>query len=321
MRQAGRILPPYRQLRAKHDSILTLFQTPELAAQITLMPVELLEVDAAILFTDLVTPLGPMGCPYEYDPGPIFARPVRTRQDVERLRPLDPESDLPFVLEAVRLVRRGLPAQVPLIGYGGAPFTLAAWLVEGGTSKDFSRCRALLYSDPQTAHLLLDKLTEALIAFLQAQIRAGAQAVQLFDTSAGVLSREAFAQFALPYVQRVCAALAPLGVPRLYFALGVPHCLALLAQTGAEVLSLDWRTDLAEAHRCLGQGLVLQGNLDPCLLYSPPDAIVRQLRRLLETVRGRPHIFNLGHGLLPDVPFANVRLFIDTVHRFSQESP
>ena len=317
MRQAGRILKPYRDLREKYESITTLFKTPELATQITLMPVEILEVDAAILFTDLVTPLEALGCPYEYDPGPVFTRPLRTADDVEALRPLDTRADLPFVLETIRLTRRELSPAVPLIGYGGAPFTLAAWLVEGKSSKDFSFLRRLLYSAPETAHLLLDKLTDAVVDFLTAQVEAGAQAIQLFDTSIGLLSADAFQRFALPYLQRIFAALADLHVPRIYFPLDASHLLPLLNQTGADVLSIDWRTDLDQAFELFSPELVLQGNLDPCALYAPTDILVAEVHRILKSADGRPHIFNLGHGLLPDIPCDNVRVLVDAVHEYS----
>ncbi|MFA6109930.1 MAG: uroporphyrinogen decarboxylase [Candidatus Latescibacterota bacterium] len=320
MRQAGRILPPYRELREKVGSIESLFTTPELAAQVTLMPVELLGVDAAILFTDLVTPLAPMGCPFEYRPGPVFARPVRTRQEVLELRPINTEADLPFVVETVQLVRRALPAGIPLIGYAGAPFTLATWAVEGKGAKDFSAFRAMLYQDPGTAHLLLDRLTEVAIEFLRAQIRAGAEAVQVFDTSVGVLSAAGFARFGLPYLQRVFAALADAKVPRIYFPLAGSHLLALAGQTGADVLSLDWRVDLAEAFRAF-PGIPLQGNLDPCALLAPVDELLIQARTVLEAARGQAHVFNLGHGVLPETPLDNVRRLVDAVHEFGTQHP
>jgi len=317
MRQAGRVLEPYRELREKHGAILTLFKTPELAAEITLMPVSMLGVDAAILFTDLVTPLEPMGCGFAYDPGPVFAHPVRTRQDVEALRPVAPESDVPFVLETIRLVREQLPSRIPLIGYAGAPITLATWIVEGRSSRDFSAFRRLLFSDPETTCLLLEKLTQVVIDFLRAQVRAGAQAVQLFDTSIGVLSSAVFQQMALPYLQRIFSALADSGVPRIYFPLGGGHLLPHLHEVGADVLSLDWRIDWDRAREILPPQLVLQGNLDPCVLYASTETIVAETRKILQSATGRPHIFNLGHGLLPDIPYDNVRVLVDAVHEFS----
>ena len=317
MRQAGRILKPYRDLKEKTGSLLELFQTPDLAAEITLMPVEMLGVDAAILFTDLVTPLEPMGCPFKYAPGPVCAHPARTRKEVEALRPMRTEADLPFVLETIRLVRRALPASVPLIGYGGGPFTLATWATEGESSREFAQFRRLVYADPQTAHLLLDKLTEVTIDYLRAQIRAGAQAIQVFDTSVGVLSPPMFEQVALPYLQRVFAALEELRVPRIYFALGASHLLHLLPRVGADVLSLDWRTDISRAFRLVDGKMALQGNLDPCALLAPAEAFVREAQNILRQTAGQPHIFNLGHGVLPDTPFDHVRLLVETVHEYS----
>ena len=319
MRQAGRILKPYRDLREKTGSILTLFKTPELAAEITLMPVEMLDVDAAILFTDLVTPLEPMGCNFEYKPGPVFSHPLRCREDVEALGPVDVETDLPFVLETIRLVRRALPPTVPLIGYGGGPFTLASWMVEGEGSRDFIALRRLFYSDPGSAHLLLDKLSEVVVDYLQAQIRAGVQAVQLFDTSIGILSASAFERLALPYLQRVFSALEGMEIPRIYFAFGATHLLSSLARVGADVLGVDWRTDLARTSSLFGNRIPLQGNLDPCVLLSSPEAIIAETKKILQSTEGLSHIFNLGHGVLPETPFDHVRLLIDTVHEYTAE--
>ena len=319
MRQAGRILPPYRALRDKHSSIQTLFTTPELATEITLMPVTMLGVDAAILFTDLVPPLEAMGCPFSYSPGPVFEHPVRTRDDVERLRPLNVAGDLPFVPEIIRSVRGELPPAVPLIGYGGSPFTLATWLVEGKGSKDFSMFRRLLYADPELAHLLLAKLTEGIITFLRSQVEAGVQALQIFDTSIGLLSPDAFKQFVHPYLHRIFGALGELGVPRIYFPLAAPHLMPFVGDLGADVLSIDWRIDLESAFQRFSPGMVLQGNLDPSALYAPPERLAEQVRAILRCARGRPHIFNLGHGVLPDMPYDNVLRLIEIVHQFADE--
>jgi uroporphyrinogen decarboxylase len=320
MRQAGRILKPYRDLRERAGSILTLFKTPELATAVTLMPVELLGVDAAILFADILTPVEPMGCQIDFRPGPVFARPVRTRADVEVLRLIEPEADLPFVLETVRQVRRALPAGVPLIGFAGAPFTLAAYAVEGGGAKDFVQVRRLLHAEPDALHLLLDKLTEVGIAYLRAQVRAGAQAVQVFDTWIGMLSAPEFARLALPYLQRLFAGLADLGVPRIYFAHGAAHFIDQLGLVGAEVLSLDWRVDLAAAYAAGDGRYAVQGNLDPAVLLAPPAAIAQAARRILASTAGLPHVFNLGHGVLPETPADHVRHLVDTVHEYRSAS-
>ncbi len=319
MRQAGRVLAPYRELRAKYDSIQTLFTTPDLAADITLMPIDLLGVDAAILFTDLVTPLGPLGSPFTYAPGPVFSKPVRTRSDVERLQNVDPESDLHYVVETVRQVCQRLPAHIPLIGYAGSPFTLATWLVEGHSSKDFPAFRAMIKDDPALAHDLMAKLTELVISFTSAQVRHGARAIQLFDTSIGLLSAADFNEFALPYLQQINHSLGALAIPRIYFPLGAAHCLPHFPAVGADVLSIDWRLDLARVYDVLGPEGVVQGNLDPCILYARPEVIEREVQQILCSAADRPHIFNLGHGLHPDMPYENVKFLVETVHRLSAE--
>jgi len=315
MRQAGRILQPYRELREKTGSILKLFKTPDLATEVTLMPVSMLGVDAAILFADILTPVEPMGCQIDFVPGPVFAKPVRSGADIDALRPVDPQAQLPFVLETIRQVRRALPPGVPLIGFAGAPYTLATYMAEGGGAKEFTRFRRLLHADPGAARALLDKLTEVTIAYLRAQIAAGAQAVQLFDTWIGALSPRTFEDVALPLLQRIFAALAGLGVPRIYYANGAAHFLELLPRTGADVLGLDWRVDLDLAYTRCGC-LPLQGNMDPCALFADPPAVAVEARRLLRQTQGIPHIFNLGHGVHPDTPCDQVKLLIDTVHEF-----
>jgi uroporphyrinogen decarboxylase len=317
MRQAGRILQPYRQLRERTGSILKLFKTPELATEVTLMPVSMLGVDAAILFADILTPVEPMGCQIDFAPGPVFAKPVQSPADIDALSTIDPQAQLPYVLETIRLVRRALPADIPLIGFAGAPFTLATYMVEGGGAKEFTRFRRLLHADPGAAHALLDKLTEVTISYLRAQIGAGAQAVQLFDTWIGALSPALFEQLALPYLQRIFAALEGLGVPRIYYANGAAQFLELLPKTGADVLGLDWRVELDQAHRVEGGQLPLQGNMDPCALFADPPAIAAEAGRILRQTQGMPHIFNLGHGVHPDTPCDHVKLLIDAVHSFS----
>jgi len=314
MRQAGRILAPYRRLKEKTGSILTLFRTPDLAAEITLMPVEMLGVDAAILFADILTPIDPMGCPVAFQPGPVMT-PVRTRGDVEALRIIDSETDLAYVAQTISLILPALPADVPLIGFAGSPFTLAAYLAEGGTSKDFTQFRRMFRSDPDTAHLLLSKLTDVAIDYLSMQVRAGVQAVQIFDTWIGLLSATDFRQLALPYLRRIFDALEPLGVPRIYFGNGAGHFLTQLADTGADVLSLDWRTDIGAAFKLFSEPTIpLQGNLDPCALFGSREQVESATRSLLEVTQGRPHIFNLGHGVQPDTPYDNVKALVDTVH-------
>lgn len=319
MRQAGRVLKPYRDLRAQYPSIQTLFTTPDLAAQITLMPIDMLGVDAAILFTDLVTPLEPLGCPFTYAPGPVFETPVRSQSDIDALRKVDPESDLRYVLETIDLVCSSLPDHIPLIGYAGSPFTLATWLVEGRSSKDFSAFRAMIHSAPKAAHQLMQQLTDLVIAFLRAQVAHGAQAVQLFDTSVGILSADSFCQFVLPYVKQINAALSTMNVPRIYFPLAAPHCLPFFAETEADVLSIDWRIDIDAAYSALGEGSIVQGNLDPSVLYADHTTISAEVSKTLDKVANRPHIFNLGHGLQPDMPCDNVAFLVSEVHRQSSK--
>ncbi len=319
MRQAGRILQPYRKLRQNHGAISTLFNTPELATEITLMPIEMLGVDAAILFTDLVTPLAALGCEYTYAPGPVFSSPTRTTAGIAALRPVVPEEDLGFVLETVRMVRRALPPSIPLIGYAGAPFTLATWIVEGGSSKDFPAFRGMIHKDPALAHQLLDKLSDLVADFLQAQIAAGAQAVQLFDTSVGLLSPSQFGEFALPYLQRICARIAPLNTPIIYFSLAANHNFSHFKQVGADVLGLDWRIEMKHAQTQFDDIMPFQGNLDPCVLYGSEESIINEAHRILQQAKGHPHIFNLGHGVFPDTPYENVKLLVDTVHQFADK--
>ena len=318
MRQAGRILKPYRDLKARTGSILELFKDPALATEITLMPVEILQVDAAILFADILTPVEPMGCEIEFKPGPIFAQPVRTLADIENLRTIQTQEAIPFVLETIGLVRGALPPSVPLIGFAGAPFTLATYMVEGGGAKTFTMFRRMLYSDPAAAHLLLEKLTEVVIDYLRAQIGAGVQTVQIFDTWIGALSRPAFEQTILPYLQRIFAALEDLQVPRIYYANDASHILSLLPEIGADIYSIDWRQDIAQTFKLFKGKKILQGNLDPCTLFGSPASIIRETQELLKKTRGIPHIFNLGHGVLPDTPIDNVKLLIDTVHEFGE---
>jgi uroporphyrinogen decarboxylase len=317
MRQAGRVLPPYRALRAKYESIQTLFTTPELAAEITLMPIEMLGVDAAILFTDLVTPLGPLGSPFTYAPGPVFSSPVRTAADIAQLRSVDSEVELNYVTQTIDLVCAELPDHIPLIGYAGSPFTLATWLVEGKSSKDFSAFRAMIHSDAKSAHALMERLTELVIDFLTAQINHGVRAIQLFDTSIGVLSAATFREFVFPYLQQITTALRPFSIPRIYFPLGGAHCLPYCTDLDMDVLSIDWRTDIDAAYELVGPQGAVQGNLDPTILYASEETIARAVAEVLQIVNGRPHVFNLGHGLQPDMPYENVAFLVNQVHEQS----
>jgi len=273
MRQAGRYLPEYRTVRERVDFV-TLCKTPELAAEVTLQPVDLLGVDAAILFSDILIPAEPMGVKVEFNPGPVLDPPVRSAADVERLRVPDPEESVPFVYESIRILRSALDGRVPLIGFGPSPFTFCAYLVEGGGSRHFDRIKALVYADPDLAHRLLDKATRTIERYLEAQVRAGAQAIQIFDTWAGLLGPADFREFALRYARRILDALRGSGVPRIYFALNAAHLYTEIRQCGADVVGVDWRTPLDEASRLLGSDYAVQGNLDPCVLLSSPETIV-----------------------------------------------
>ncbi len=316
MRQAGRYLPEYRAVRER-VGFLELCKSPDLAAEVSLQPVRRFGLDACILFSDILLPAEPMGLELRFGPAPVLEPPVRTAQDVARLRPVDVEASLGFVYEAIRLLRRELGGRLPVIGFAAAPFTFAAYLVEGRGSKSFARIRGLLHADPATAHRLLVRVSDVLADHLAAQVRAGAQAVQLFDTWAGWLGQEDFETFALAYANRVLERLAGLGaVPRIYFALGAAHLLPVLRQSRAEVLGVDWRVGLDRASAQLEHRFVLQGNLDPARLLGHPGELVAAARRVLEAGRVAPgHIFNLGHGILPQTPVAQVQRLVEAVQR------
>jgi len=317
MRQAGRSLPEYREVRRKVDFV-TLMQTPDLAAEVTIQPVDRLGVDAAILFSDILVPAAPLGIEVEFKPGPVIEHPVREAADVERLRADEPEESVPFVYETIRILREQLADRVPLIGFAASPFTLAAYLVEGGGSKSFDRTMGLLYGEPETAHRLLEKVTETTAKYVVAQVRAGAQAIQLFDTWAGLLHRRDFREFDLRYVRRLFEILECEGVPRIYFALNSGHLLSEIRDCGADVVGVDWRTDLAEASRLLGDRFVVQGNLDPAVLMASPEVIERRTRTILESAAGAPgHVFNLGHGVLPRTPVEHLQALIGAVRKHS----
>jgi uroporphyrinogen decarboxylase len=319
MRQAGRYLPEYRRVRAG-CTFLELCKTPELAVEVTLQPVEILGVDAAILFSDILIPLEPMGMGIDFVPGPVFDSPIRTMDDVERLRIPEMEEAVPFVLETIRLLRRELEGKVPLIGFGGAPFTLACYMVEGKGSKDFSAVKRMMYSAPRVFAALMEKLSTMLVAYLKAQITAGAQAIQLFDTWGGILSPSDYERYALPCTQRVISSLGR-EVPVIHFVKGAGAMLELVKKGGGDVLGLDWHVSLGAARDLLGAETAVQGNLDPTVLYGPRSLIESEVKRILDENNGRPgHIFNLGHGILPDVPPENAVHMVECVHRLSAKS-
>ena len=313
MRQAGRYLPEYRAVRARTD-FLGLCKTPELACEVTLQPIDIFGLDAAILFSDILLPLEAMGLPLVFDEdGPSLPEPVRDRAAIDRLRVPDPETSMPFVSAAVRQIGAALAGRVPLIGFCGAPFTLAAYAVEGRGSVQWVRARRFMYESPAAAHELLGKIARTVAAALTAQVEAGAEAVQLFDSWAGVLGPPEFEAFALRYAAEVIAEVrARTQVPIIYFVNGVAPLLDLVATSGADVLGIDWRVELGEARRRLGATPV-QGNLDPISLFAPPEIIRRKAAAILQAGGGVGHIFNLGHGILPETPVEHVRALVGAV--------
>jgi uroporphyrinogen decarboxylase len=318
MRQAGRYLPEYRAVRAKVP-FLTLCKTPELATEVTLQPVDILGVDAAILFSDILVVPEAMGMHLVLeDEGPQFPQPLRLADDLNRLHVPDPERELRYVLDAVRLVKKQLAGKVPLIGFCGAPWTLAAYMIEGRTSRGFERAKAVLFGDEAFAHALLSRISEALILYLQAQLDAGADALQIFDSWAGALAPADYARLGAPYIARVVKSLKRTRQqPLIVFGVETGELLAQLASTGADVVGVDWRVPLDEARRRVGPAVALQGNLDPACLFLPPAELEKRVVRVLEEARraGLGHVFNLGHGILPATPVENARLSIELVHR------
>jgi uroporphyrinogen decarboxylase len=314
MRQAGRYMAEYRALREKHD-LLTLCRTPDLAVAVTLQPIRALPVDAAILFSDLLLPLEPLGLPFHFaaGEGPVVDRPLRTRADVAALHRFEPRESLGYVLEAIRLLRREL--EVPLIGFAGAPFTLASYAIEGGHSNHFTVTKRLMYEDPETWHRLAALLAEVVSDYLRAQVEAGAQALQLFDSWVGALDAADYREFVLPHVSALFAGLRGCGVPLIHFGTGTGHLLALQREAGGDVIGVDWRTPLDEGWARAGDGVAVQGNLEPHALFAPLPRLIARVDDVLARARGRAgHVFNLGHGILPGTPVENVRAVAEHVH-------
>lgn len=317
MRQAGRYMQEYRQLREQH-SLLEICRTPELAAEVTLQPVRALGVDAAILFADILLPLVPMGLELSFSEGtgPVIGTPLRTIDDVRKLRPVTAETDLGYVLEAIRIVRREL--EIPLIGFCGGPFTMAAYAIEGGASRTYLRTKSMMYSAPDAFHMLLDKLSDVLADYVSAQVRAGAQAVQIFDSWVGELTQADYATFVLPYSQKVLKRVEGTGVPVIHFGTNTGHLLQLMKRAGGTVIGVDWRTALNDAWEVLGDDVAVQGNLDPAALFAPLPELKRRVEMVLRRAAGRPgHIFNLGHGIMPRTPVDNVKAVVELVHEYS----
>lgn len=319
MRQAGRFLPEYRALRQRFG-FLELCRTPEAAAEVTLLPVDRLGVDAAIVFADILLVVEPMGVGLEFarGEGPVVRRPVRTAADVAALGERDPAETVPFVFETVRLACRALAGRVPLIGFAGAPFTVASYLIEGGSSRDYVETKRLMHRDPGAWHALLALLARTTARYLNGQIAAGAEAVQLFDSWVGALGPDDYRAHVLPHTRALIRALVP-GVPVIHFGTGTAGLLEAMREAGGDVIGLDWRVDLDAGWRRVGHDVGIQGNLDPAVLLAPPAEIRRRAAAILARAAGRPgHIFNLGHGVLPDTPVDHARLLVDTVHELSQ---
>jgi uroporphyrinogen decarboxylase len=316
MRQAGRYMPEYRALREKH-SLLTLCRTPELAVEVTLQPVKALGVDAAILFSDLLLPLEPLGIPFDFraGEGPVIERPLSCRADVDALRRFDPREDLHMVLEAVRLLRAELEGRCPLIGFAGAPFTLASYAIEGGHSTHYQATKSLMYGEGRVWHDLAALLADVVADYLRAQVEAGAQALQLFDSWVGALEESDYREFVLPHVKRIFDALSDLGVPLVHFGTGTGHLLAAQREAGGTVMGVDWRLPLDEAWRRVGEDVAIQGNLDPTLLLGPRERLLSRVDDVLTRAGGRAgHVFNLGHGILPGTPVENVKAVVQHIH-------
>jgi uroporphyrinogen decarboxylase len=316
MRQAGRYLPEYRAIRAKVD-FLTLCKTPELASEVSIQPVDIIGVDACIIFSDILVVPEAMGMKLfiEEEKGkPHFENPMRSRSDIDRLKVPDPNHELKYVMDAVRLTKKNLNNRVPLIGFAGSPWTLAAYIVEGKGSKNFCAIKELIYSHPKDAHVLLDKLARTVAAYLSAKIEAGVQAVQIFDTWGGILPPDEFREFSLRYIDQVLKLLKRNGVPTIVFCKDCAHSLEAIADTGCDVVGLDWSIDIGKARMMIGSYAALQGNLDPTILYASPERIREGVKIILDKFgKGSGHIFNLGHGILPDIPVEHVKAFVQAV--------
>jgi uroporphyrinogen decarboxylase len=319
MRQAGRYLPEYMAVRSK-CTFLELCKTPELAAEVSIQPVDILGVDAAIMFSDILTPVEPMGMKLDFVPGPVFESPIRSMADVEKLRIPQMEQDVPYVLETIKILRRELAGKVPLIGFGGAPFTLACYMVEGKGSKDFAQIKRMMYAAPEVYAALMEKITTMSMEYLNAQITAGAQCIQIFDTWGGILSPADYERYVLPYTVRLINGLNRKETPVIHFVKGSGAMLDTVMKAGGDVMGLDWHVSLGAARDLIGPQMAVQGNLDPTVLFATQEIIEREVKRVLDENAGRPgHIFNLGHGILPTVPPENARFMVECVHRLSQK--
>jgi len=321
MRQAGRILPEYRQMRERW-TLIEICRQPELCAEVTLQPVRRMPVDAAVMFADIMLPLIGIGVDLELvdNVGPVVRHPIRDRAGIEALRPIEPEQDVPFVLETVRILKRELAGKTAVLGFSGAPFTLASYLIEGRPTREFALTKAMMYGEPELWHALMDRLTSIMIAYLRAKADAGVDALQLFDSWIGALGPQDYETYVRPYTQRIFAALAPTGLPFIHFGTNTGGLLDQMKDDGGSVLGVDWRVPLDVAWDRIGHDKGIQGNLDPALLLAPRAVMEAGAEDVLRRAAGRPgHIFNLGHGLLPQSPLDNVLRLVDFVHERSSE--
>ncbi len=320
MRQAGRYMAEYRALREKY-SILELIKTPELAAEVTMQPINAFDLDAAIIFADILPPLETMGLQLSFEKGvgPIIHNPLRSPADIEALRLGDPRAGLAFTLNAIRLTRQELAGRVPLIGFSGAPFTLACYAIEGGSSRNFVLAKSLMYAQPQAWHQLMDKLSTLVGEYLFAQAQAGAQVLQLFDSWVGALSPADYREYVLPYSRRAIQRAKESGAPVIHFGVATSGMLPLIKEAGGDVIGVDWRIEIGRAARILGDDVAVQGNLDPLTLFAPLPVLKKRVTEIVAQMKNRTgFIFNLGHGILPDTPVENVAALVDFVHNYSE---
>ncbi len=319
MRQAGRYMPEYRALRTKY-SLLDLCKNPELSCEVTLQPLKL-GFDAAILFADILLPLEPMGASFEFakGEGPVIHEPITNKTQIEKLRVIDPEDGLGYIMQSIKTIKKELTGKLPLIGFAGAPFTLASYLIEGGKSAHFAKTKRLMYAEPEAWNLLMGKLSEVVRRYLRAQVEAGADCIQLFDSWVGQLSAQDYLEYVQPHVAHILKDIMKTGVPVIHFGTSTQHLLEHQRDAGGHVIGLDWRTPFAEGWSRIGHDHAVQGNLDPTVLFAPREIAEKHAQRILDAAGGRPgHIFNLGHGILPETPVDTVKAVVDYVHEHSQ---
>ena len=321
MRQAGRYMKAYRDLKEKY-AFLDLCKNPELATEVTLQPLDVLGVDAAIIFADILLPLEPMGTGLEFTAGdgPVIPRPVKNQKDIEKLRPVNAEEDLGFVGDAIRQVRKEISGEMPLIGFAGAPFTLCSYMIEGGKSRDFTTTKLMMFETPELWDLLMDKVCTMLVDYLTMQVKAGAQALQIFDSWVGCMSPQDYEKYIMPHTRRIISKLKETGVPIINFTTGTSTLLDSVSQAGGDVISFDWRINIDDAWGEIGYDRSIQGNLDPTLLFAPIPIIRERVNDIMKRVSGRSgHIFNLGHGILQHTPVDHVKAVVDMVHEYQHE--